>query len=167
MYELYVADKKTLASYSGSINYKCSVEKILLDNTDLLMTIYWNVITFGKGKVYIVRNDEDKIIHKSYVIPKCVKFPFMKKHDIQIGPCCTEREYRGRGIYPYIVSKIISDESKNELTKAYMVVDDTNLPSINGISKVGFRKICKVKKDIFKRYIIVKKLENCSNEDAI
>lgn len=43
-----------------------------------IISLYWNPITIGKAKVYLIRNEEGKIIHSSCVIPNCYKFPFLR-----------------------------------------------------------------------------------------
>lgn len=45
----------------------------------LLAVRFWfQFITLGKAKVYCYRYNGE-LVHTSYVIPKCFKFPFMKK----------------------------------------------------------------------------------------
>ena len=119
--------------------------------------LYWNIITLGRVRVYSLWKD-GKLAHTSYVVPKCFKFPFLRGgpcRDIEIGPCYTVKEYRGRGYYPYVLSHII----KNELSggqKAYMIVGEHVIASQRGIKKVGFQKTGHIKKDFLKRYVITK-----------
>ena len=106
----------------------------------------------SKGKVsayYLIR--KGKIVHTALVVPPCRKFPFLGSGDIQIGPCVTEPSYRGKGAYPYVLSKILEEESS--VGFAYMMVRESNTPSVKGIEKAGFLKAGKVKKTgFFKRY---------------
>ena len=112
-----------------------------------LTRLYFAIITNFKAKIYIAFVDE-KIAHYSYVIPKCYKFPFLGRGDYEIGPCYTNPKYRGRGIYPTILSKIISSETGN----GYMLVSPDNKPSIKGIEKAGFTIIGSCLRDSFKIY---------------
>ena len=105
--------------------------KILLNN------IYWYIITRGKYRVWCVY-DEAKIIHTSYVVPKCGKFSFLDKDDFEIGPCYTDTVYRGKGIYPAILFSISLNVAKND-GNIYMIVDSDNKSTIRGIEKAGFK----------------------------
>ena len=119
---------------------------------------YWNLLTAGKGKIYYILNESGEYIHTSYVIPRCSKFPFLRKgyHDIEIGPCMTDEGFRGQGLYPYVLSKIVEAEL-GEKDKAFMIVDDGNKPSIRGIMKAGFRRCGNIEKTrVLKRYKVMK-----------
>ena len=70
---------------------------------------YWNIVTLGKARVYVVY-DKRMIIHTSFVIRGIEKFPFLKSKDIEIGPCWTHPSYRGRNIYPAVLTEIIRRE---------------------------------------------------------
>ena len=48
--------------------------------------LLFQVMTLGKAQIYYVQSGND-IIHTSYVIPACIKFPFMDRDDLDIGPC--------------------------------------------------------------------------------
>ena len=64
--------------------------------------IIFQILTLGKVKVFYV-SDGKSLLHTSCVVPKCIKFPFMKKDDYEIGLCFTYPKYRGRGIYPSVL----------------------------------------------------------------
>lgn len=78
----------------------------------------------------------------------------MDKDDYEIGPCFTYPQYRGNGIYPSVLRSICNSIG-NDNTTFYMIVDETNIASIKGIEKAGFKKcgIVKVTK-ITKRYLL-------------
>lgn len=71
-----------------------------------LIRLMFMIITLGKSYIYYCIDDVGKIIHTSYVIPKCIKFPFLSDNDYEIGPCVTEFKYRGKGIYPQVLEYI-------------------------------------------------------------
>ena len=120
-----------------------------------LVRLLFQVMTLGKAKIYYVQREND-IIHTSYVIPACAKFPFMKKDDLEIGPCYTYPAFRGRGIYPKVLSEICRRKC-NDTSSFYMIVDENNLPSIKGIEKAGFVRCGTVqKRKISKRYNLVR-----------
>ena len=110
------------------------------------------MLTLNKTKVYFVTDKNNKIVHTSYTIRKNFKYPFMKKNEILVGPCNTVKEYRGRGIYPYVLNYIIR---KTDNKSYYLIIKSENSSSINGAKKAGFsltpRKIKKTK--ILKRFI--------------
>ena len=100
--------------------------------------LMFQMISKGKAKIYYVHDGND-LKHRSYVIPKCSKFPFLGASDYEIGPCYTEPKYRGRGIYPTML-KWICESVGNQDTTFYMIVDENNVSSIKGIEKAGFVK---------------------------
>lgn len=83
MYELYELKKDNLSPYEThsirrnieiiKVNDKLIAKSIL----DKCRALYWNLITLGKARIYVVRDDYGSVIHSSYVIPRCLKFPFM------------------------------------------------------------------------------------------
>lgn len=117
----------------------------------LAVRCLFQIITFGKARVYCCRYNGE-LVHTSYVIPKCYKFPFMSKWDYEIGPCFTYPKFRGKGIYPQIL-KYICSSIGTEKSVFYMIVDETNLPSIKGIEKAGFQRCGTIKVTrILKKY---------------
>ena len=115
----------------------------------LLVRTFFSLITNGKLCIYCAEN-ENEIIHTAYVIPACWKFPFMKRGEYEIGPCETLPEYRGRGIYPTVLKKIVSDY-KN--TTFHMLVAENNSSSIRGVEKAGFIRVGHSIVTPLKRYI--------------
>lgn len=114
----------------------------------LLRNMYWWLITGGKYRVWCAY-DGETVIHTSYVIPACSKFPFLTDSSFEIGPCHTEKAYRGKGIYPAVLSAIVANGGT-----AYMIIEDTNHASIRGVTKVGFTVMPgEVTKDALKRFV--------------
>lgn len=114
------------------------------------------ILTLGKTEIYYVKSGND-ILHTSYVIPACGKFPFMTGNDLEIGPCYTYPAFRGKGIYPKVLSEICR-RRKNDTSSFYMIVDERNLSSTKGIEKAGFVRCGVVHKSkISRRY----KLADC------
>ena len=102
------------------------------------------IATFGKARVYCYRQN-GQLVHTSYVVPKCYKFPFLSKHDYEIGPCTTYPDYRGKGYYPLMLKYICSTVG-TEKTIFYMIVDENNIASIKGIEKAGFQRCGSVRR---------------------
>lgn len=111
----------------------------------LLVRMMFYAITWGKARVVYATSESGDIMHTSYVIPKCIKFPFLQKYDYEIGPCVTNPQYRGRGIYPNVINYICGHFAQ-EGTVFYMIVNANNTPSIRGIEKAGFEKCGTVEK---------------------
>lgn len=169
MYELYKFDKcaeqndiKIEDTYSLK-RYKPSIFKLAIPAENISMRIkcvrlYFSLISANNLELYYVKYKE-QIVHVSYVIHgRCLgKFPFMRKGDVEIGPCYTNAEHRGKKIYPYVLKNILKDNIKDS-TDFYMIIDDKNSASINGVSKCNFVKIAKLDKtSILKRYITKEK----------
>lgn len=75
-------------------------------------------MTLGKVQIYYVQSGND-IIHTSYVIPACAKFPFMDRDDLEIEPCYTYPVFREMGIYPKVLSEIYRRRG-NDTSSFYM-----------------------------------------------
>ena len=115
--------------------------------------IFW-VLTMGKARLYICRKG-GKLVHTSYVIPKCCKFPFLSNVDYEIGPCMTYPAFRGKGYYPMML-RYISSTVGTEKTVFYMIVDEDNIASIKGIEKAGFQRCGNVYvTKIMKQYCVI------------
>jgi len=129
--------------------------KIELENIGFkgyLSRMYFWLITAGKYKIYYLCSGND-IVHTAYAVPKCMKFPFMHKGDIEIGPCVTALQYRRRGSYCYMIGYITSLKDY-ENADFYMIVRKTNEASVKGIEKSEFVRIGEVrKKGILKKYV--------------
>ena len=166
MYELYEITKKSVKKTETSCQYnKIEITpffKELFGNNvrGALIAIAWRIITLGKARAYVIHDSNNKILHFSCVMPKCYKFPFLRKkeNDIHIGPCYTDPEYRGMGIYPFVLVNI-AEKELNDKNKAFLMINCENLSSIKGAKKVGFRAIALMKKDKFRRHVIQEKYD--------
>ena len=128
-----------------------------------LVRLYFQIMTYGKAKLICAINDCGEVMHTSYLVPRCFKFCFLDKNDFEVGPCYTNPNFRGKGIYPAVLDYICSNYG-NKKTMFYMIVDDNNVSSIRGIEKAGFRICGRVKKSyLFKRYHLLFKTEGEKN----
>ncbi len=108
--------------------------------------VFW-LLSKGHFRVfYVTAPETSRVIHTSYVMGRSFKFPFMKKGDIHIGPCQTDPEQRGKGIYKAVLRHITRQTVHKT---AYMIVAESNLPSIKGIEGVGFCHIGTVERSRF------------------
>lgn len=119
-----------------------------------IVRLWFQLMSFGKGRIYYVEDEQGQVVHTSYVMPKCFKFPYLLENEYTIGPCSTISKCRGQGIYPKVLRYIVSNYGDDN-TKYYMVVDSMNSPSIRGIEKAGFERIGGMQtRGAFKRYYI-------------
>lgn len=143
-----------LKEFTPSIkNFLLPGEKVSLKT--ICVRILFHVITLGSARLFYVQSINGDLMHTSYVIPECIKFPFMSRGDYEIGPCYTYPAYRGKGIYSNVLYGICN-KMKNTNPTFYMIVDEANEPSIKGIEKAGFVRCGVVQKSKFiKRYFKV------------
>lgn len=165
MYELYEVKKEAYVKCNTKCEYK-TIEIVdftaeLFGDTKkgAFIAFMWKVITLKKPKAYVIRDNDGKIIHSTCVIPKCYKFPFMGKKDIHIGPGQTAKQYRGQGLWPYVVSAIVENEL-DEKNSAFGMINTRNENSIKGFKKVGFFPIALMRKDKLGRHVVVKRYES-------
>lgn len=77
------------------------------------------------------------LVHRSCVFPPYFRFPFMGKHDLQIGDTWTDDKHRGRNLAVFAMQKTV------ELLgvpgrRFWYVTTDFNRPSIRVAEKTGF-----------------------------
>jgi hypothetical protein len=123
-------------------SYDLSVHKLPLFQLSkfgygFFINLFWYIFTFGSFKVLSLK-DRDKLVHFTYIIPKVFRFPFMKKGDIQIGPCLTTANYRKKGIYGFVLQYIIA-EYATEGRSLWIYTAEHNRASQSVIEKVGFQ----------------------------
>lgn len=127
--------------------FRCKLKCERITFKERLSRLYFGLITGWKYRIYVLLDGVD-VVHTSYVVPKCYKFPFLEKNDFEIGPCVTKSKYRRRGSYNYILQYISSLPHYNK-SRFYMIVKSTNEPSIKGIEKSGFVHCGYIKKTKF------------------
>ncbi len=69
-----------------------------------------------------------------------------------IGPCVTDRDNRGKGLYRFALSKACSVFYEREIKKAMICSSTKNIASQKGIEGAGFRR---VKEFVFIRFMFV------------
>lgn len=121
-----------------------------------IVRAHFMIIARGRMSIFYVKSQDNRILHTSYLIPRCYKFPFMKKNDFEIGPCNTDMSARRKGFYFQTLYTITTDKRLCG-SDFYMLVNDQNIPSIKGIEKAGFVKVGYAKKTrILKRYVQIR-----------
>lgn len=110
----------------------------------------------GRGKYveYLLVNENNEIVSKAEVVSWIPIFSFMPKNGYHIGPCNTVPKERGKGYYPYLLSRIIDDAPTEDY---YMIVDESNTSSIRGVIKAGFEEIGRGLKNRWGQYVFSQK----------
>ena len=106
-------------------------------------------------------DDASGIVHYSFLLPSCSKFPFMKKGDCMLGPCWTRVDQRGKGIYPEMLRRLAAEHLViNPESNVYVLARPENTASIKGILKAGFVQIgYAYKTKLLKKYYLSKALK--------
>ena len=122
---------------------------------DFYTDLRWTVASRFKLRVYYIKY-KNVLVHSSFCTPKSFKFPFMKNNDYHIGPCFTDANYRGKGIYPSVLNYIVSDLRKNtECGNIYMIIEENNTSSREGVKKAGFVEVASLyRKGRLKKYYV-------------
>ena len=100
---------------------------------------YLNIFpTKDYSVIYIKLND--KLIHRSCVVPKFFRWPFMGRNDIQVTNTWTHPDFRGKGFATIALEFIIKKYSiKNR--RIWYICQPGNLSSIRVCVKNGFKLI--------------------------
>jgi hypothetical protein len=83
--------------------------------------------------------DNDKLIHESWIFKKKLLTAQLGFRLAQtVGDCYTIDSYKGKGIYTFVLKKILADHLQKQLI---IYTDKSNEVSIKGILKAGFVKL--------------------------
>jgi len=102
--------------------------------------LWWFFHYFGifRNKVFQIRlfYDNKFLAHFFCIVPKYYRWPFMKKHDVQITYVITEKKYQGKGLAYQCISYVLSNLEVNGVI--WYVTDSENIPSQRLAEKLGF-----------------------------
>lgn len=112
-----------------------SLFRLSKHKSNFYINLFWFVTTFGRYSILYIKKG-NKIAHYSYLIPYNIRFPFMAANDLQIGPCYTYTEFRGKGIYSYVLQHIPLSFPKVECFWIYTA--DNNFISKKLIERAGY-----------------------------
>lgn len=152
IYNVYQFEN-THDSYDTSVLENIEEKKYRFES-EIVKKLFYNAVVCGfKHKVFSV-SDEKGLVHYSFVIGKCSKFPFLKKNDYVIGPCWTRDDKRGKGIYAAMINYIGFSYMKDcPESHIYILVREQNAASIRGVEKANFKKVGTVTKSKYlKKY---------------
>ena len=116
--------------------YKPDLFRLGKYNTKYFINLIWYIITFGRVSILLLLDDK-MVVHSVYFTPRTFRFAYMNKNDINIGQAETLPEYRGRGIF-YFVMKLIMEyyAGKDILIWSYCDVDNKVVQK--AFEKAGF-----------------------------
>lgn len=80
----------------------------------------------------------DRPVHRTVVLPRYFRSPFMGREDLQVAMTWTDRRCRGRGLALAAARKAMADARVGTRKLWYMVAAN-NKPSIRVAEKAGFR----------------------------
>lgn len=149
---LHVVDENAAIFEFRPMLFKLTYGNEVVSLKILLSRLYFLFITRGRFRIFYLCVGSE-VAHYSYVVPQCVKFPFLAQNDWEIGPCVTMPQFRRKGYYHLMLSYITSLPIYAG-SDFYMIVNCKNTPSIGGIEKAGFERIGSVRKTIFKNYVV-------------
>lgn len=85
--------------------------------------------------VYFVTH-RGKCVHRSVVLPRYFRFPFMHTGDLHVGPTWTDPDCRGQGIARVVLQQIVRDNADR---RHWYIARTLNRASLSVASSVGFR----------------------------
>jgi len=153
----YIYFRKDLAEFKGpdndtmaKVNRKYELETFKPDwfhiapkgmKKSFALIIWWflYLIVWGqraKSYEHYLVYDGERLIHYCIVLPKNYRYPFMGNDDVQIGPFRTAEEYRGQGICPIMICKIMN-KYKFQKKYAFIITRENNIKSQRSIAKAG------------------------------
>lgn len=110
------------------------------DNVHYSLENYWNL--FYNVDTCFLAYYKGQFAHLSWIYFEHNENNFisLKQREASIGPSYTVNELRGKGIYPYIISKICTYLKGKGIETIYMVVSKNNKSSLKSVRKVGFKR---------------------------
>ena len=79
---------------------------------------------------------QGKVVAYLQVINKLPFFRYIPKGGVHTGPAYTAPEHRGHGLHPALLFHIVSDFADKDF---YNAVDESNVASIKGVVRVGYK----------------------------
>lgn len=84
-------------------------------------------------RVYLV-SEQQKIIHRTCVVPAWFRWPFMDASDVQISTMWTDERFRGQGLAAQVVALVLNDALSHGRPVWYACRPE-NLPSLSIVEK--------------------------------
>ena len=103
-------------------------------------------------RVYVM-TDENDVVKGSITYQRggSYRYPFARKTDIIDGPSYTVPKFRGQGVAVRIAERAMNEYEKSDV--CYGTIQKDNYSSLKRTEKSDFKKVGKLRVDIFKRFI--------------
>lgn len=108
----------------------------------LPFVIFW---LFHEARIFANRDygvvliwEGDRLVHRTVVLPRYFRSPFMAPEDLQVAMTWTDPQFRGQGLALAAARTVIADARLGRRRLWYMVAA-ANQPSIRVAEKAGFR----------------------------
>ena len=132
----------------GCYTYKSREEipfefKKILDNQKLVLFVQKKINLLKEWRLWLFTLDNNPaVVGYSYPGNLAHNFYFpMTSSSIYIDLIYTIPQYRGRGLMPLLLKRMIYGSKTEGFERAFLIVDEYNLSSISGIEKAGFHPI--------------------------
>lgn len=147
---MYLLQRKSISNFKREINSDTFAEEYYIEMSKvgflskkgkgLLANIYWKIITSLCFIIEVKERSSKKTVHYSYLMRSKLKFPFMKKNEIMIGPSVTRDEFKGHNIFTNVLknSGAIVKNHFHGFDYIIALVRVNNQPSNRSFEKAGF-----------------------------
>ncbi len=105
-----------------------------------------------------------RFVHRTCLIPKYFRWPFMADRDLQVSSTWTHPEHRCRGLATYALHLAASEWARDG-RKLWYVTHDDNVPSLAVCRSIGFRLLAQANRTegfglrIFGKLVLLNKPE--------
>jgi RimJ/RimL family protein N-acetyltransferase len=100
----------------------------------------WLGVFKNSGFRVLILSLHGRPVHRSCVFPSFFRFPFMARHDLQIGDTWTEPNHRGKGLATYAIQLVLA-YPEFQGRRIWYVVHSSNAASICAAERAGFKKL--------------------------
>jgi len=101
---------------------------------------------FDAGCPFFVGDQDGRIIYRAWAVLRTWRIA--GPHHLKLGRgkatvlgCFTVQDQRGRGVYPAALTAQLWTLKQAGVRRAFINVEDTNIASLRGIEKAGFRRM--------------------------
>jgi RimJ/RimL family protein N-acetyltransferase len=101
---------------------------------------YFGILGSGMYRVLLIRH-KGAVVHRSCMMPKYFRWPFMSEDDLQISSTWTDPAHRGRGLATFALRHLVSSYADGRRRFWYISRED-NRASITVCLRCGFQFQC-------------------------
>ncbi|MGD0499861.1 MAG: GNAT family N-acetyltransferase [Bryobacteraceae bacterium] len=101
---------------------------------------HWFRIFRNREYSILVIRHNGRLVHRSCLIPKFFRWPFMSDGDVQVGSTWTDPDYQCRGLATFGLQQLVALCGANGRTVWY-TAEDSNAAAIAVCMKCAFRQV--------------------------